>query len=153
MPTSRHHFAVKWLKAFRESAEAVVALYADDFLFEDPILGQSITSKDELLRVFAPYANADTQNGIGINNFRIDEVVGDDRAAIYRWTWNAPTATAFVGIPTGGKVPGTRGITFHIYDADGRIKREASFWDVVTAVRDLGQPTDPFSVSHSAALV
>ena len=32
-----HFFAVKWLKAFRESPEAVVALYADEFLFEDPI--------------------------------------------------------------------------------------------------------------------
>ena len=148
-----HAFAVKWLKAFRESAEAVVALYADDFLFEDPILGQSITSKDELLRVFAPYANADTENGIGINNFRIDEVVGDDKAAIYRWTWRAPTAAAFVGVPTNGKIPGARGITFHIYDADGRIKREESFWDCATAVRDLGLPVDPISVSKSAALV
>lgn len=148
-----HAFAVKWLKAFRESAEAVVALYADDFLFEDPILGQSITSKDELLRVFAPYANADTENGIGINNFRIDEVVGDDKAAIYRWTWQAPTAAAFVGVPTNGKVPGARGITFHIYDADGRIKREESFWDCATAVRDLGLPVDPTAVAAAPALV
>ncbi|MDW5611870.1 MULTISPECIES: nuclear transport factor 2 family protein [Mycolicibacterium] len=148
-----HTFAVKWLKAFRESPEAVVALYADDFLFEDPILGQSITSKEELLRVFAPYANADTENGIGINNFRIDEVVGDDRAAIYRWTWQAPSATAFVGVPTNGKVPGTRGITFHIYDTDGRIKREESFWDVSTAVRDLGLPVDPSAVAKAPALV
>lgn len=148
-----HAFAVKWLKAFRESAEAVVALYADDFLFEDPILGQSITSKDELLRVFAPYANKDVENGIGINNFRIDEVVGDDKAAIYRWTWQAPTAAAFVGVPAGGKVPGTRGITFHIYDADGRIKREESFWDCATAVRDLGLPVDPTAVAKARVLV
>lgn len=148
-----HAFAVKWLKAFRESAEAVVALYADDFLFEDPILGQSITSKDELLRVFAPYANKDTENGIGINNFRIDEVVGDEKAAIYRWTWQAPTATAFVGVPTNGKVPGARGITFHIYDSEGRIKREESFWDCATAVRDLGLPVDPTAVAKARALV
>lgn len=148
-----HAFAVKWLKAFRESAEAVVALYADDFLFEDPILGQSITSKDELLRVFAPYANADTANGIGINNFRIDEVVGDEHAAIYRWTWQAPTAAAFVGVPTNGKVPGARGITFHIYDSDGRIKREESFWDCATAVRDLGLPVDPTAVATLPARV
>lgn len=148
-----HAFAVKWLKAFRESAEAVVALYADGFLFEDPILGQSITDREELLRVFAPYANADESNGIGINNFRIDEVVGDDKAAIYRWTWVAPTAAAFVGVPANGKVPGTRGITFHIYDENGLIKREESFWDCATAVRDLGLPVDPSSVAKSAALV
>jgi steroid delta-isomerase-like uncharacterized protein len=148
-----HAFAVKWLKAFRESPEAVVALYADDFLFEDPILGQSITSKDDLLRVFAPYANADTGNGIGINNFRIDEVVGDNRSAIYRWTWRAPTATAFIGIPTNGKIPGSRGITFHIYDDDGRITEEHSFWDAASAVAELGQPVTPGSVTHSPALV
>lgn len=148
-----HTFAVKWLKAFRTSPEAVVALYADDFLFEDPILGQRITSREELLRVFAPYANKDTENGVGINNFRIDEVVGDERAAIYRWTWQAPTAAAFVGVPTNGKVPGARGITFHIYDGDGRIKREASFWDVSSAVRDLGLPVDPTAVAKSPALV
>jgi steroid delta-isomerase-like uncharacterized protein len=148
-----HTFAVKWLKAFRESPEAVVALYADDFLFEDPILGQTITSREDLLRVFAPYANADTENGIGINNFRIDEVVGDAKAAIYRWTWRAPTATAFIGIPTNGLVPGARGITFHIYDADGKIKREESFWDAATAVAELGQPVDPTAVSKIGALV
>ena len=148
-----HTFAVKWLKAFRESPEAVVALYAEGFLFEDPILGQSITSREELLRVFAPYANADTENGIGINNFRIDEVVGDEKAAIYRWTWQAPTAAAFVGVPTGGRVPGARGITFHIYDESGLIKREASFWDVTSAVSDLGLPVDPSAVAKLPALV
>lgn len=148
-----HSFAVKWLKAFRESPEAVVALYADEFLFEDPILGQSITSKDELLRVFAPYANKDTENGIGINKFRIDEVVGDERSAIYRWTWEAPTATAFVGVPANGVVPGSRGITFHIYNDEGLIVKEASLWDVASAVAELGQPVEPRSVTKPAVLV
>ncbi|PPI89274.1 ketosteroid isomerase-related protein [Nocardia nova] len=146
-----HTFAIKWLKAFRESPEAVVALYADDFLFEDPILGQKITDKQELLRVFAPYANKDTENGIGINNFRIDEVVGDEKSAIYRWTWEAPTATAFVGVPTNGKVPGSRGITFHVYNDEGLIVKEASLWDVATSVAELGQPIQPRSVTKSLA--
>ncbi|WP_067681973.1 ketosteroid isomerase-related protein [Nocardia miyunensis] len=143
-----HAFAIKWLKAFRDSPEAIVALYADGFLFEDPILGQKITDRDELLRVFAPYANKDTENGIGINNFRIDEVVGDEKSAIYRWTWTAPTATAFVGVPTNGKVPGARGITFHVYDDEGLIVKEASLWDVATAVGELGLPIEPRSVAN-----
>ncbi|MCU1647645.1 MAG: hypothetical protein JWN03_7920 [Nocardia sp.] len=144
-----HTFAIKWLKAFRESPEAVVALYADDFVFEDPILGQTITDKADLLRVFAPYANKDPENGIGINNFRIDEVVGDEKSAIYRWTWEAPTATAFVGVPTNGKVPGSRGITFHVYNDEGLIVKEASLWDVATAVAELGLPIEPHSVAKS----
>lgn len=148
-----HTFAIKWLKAFRESPEAVVALYADEFLFEDPILGQRITDKEDLLRVFAPYANKDTENGIGINNFRIDEVVGDATSAVYRWTWSAPTATAFVGVPTNGKVPGARGITYHQYNAEGLIVKEASLWDVATAVAELGQPITPRAVAEMPALV
>ena len=32
-----YNFAVKWLKAFRESPEAVCKLYDDDFIFEDVI--------------------------------------------------------------------------------------------------------------------
>ncbi|MEN2510114.1 ketosteroid isomerase-related protein [Gordonia polyisoprenivorans] len=149
-----HHFAVRWLKAFRESPEAVVALYADGFLFEDPILGQKITDRDELLRVFAPYANKDVENGIGINNFRIDEVVGDEKSAIYRWTWEAPTATAFVGLPApAGKVPGARGITYHQYNDAGLIQREASLWDIATAAAELGQPVEPRFVTKAPALV
>lgn len=146
-----HYFAVKWLKSFRESPEAVVALYADEFLFEDPILAQKITSKDELLRVFIPYANKDTENGIGINNFRIDEVVGDAKAAIYRWTWEAPSATAFVGVPAGGKIPGTRGLTYHQYNDQGLIVRETSIWDIATAAAELGQPVKPRSVAPAPA--
>lgn len=148
-----HFFAVKWLKAFRESPEAIVALYADEFLFEDPILGQRITDKDELLRVFVPYANKDTENGIGINNFRIDEVVGDEKSAIYRWTWEAPTATAFVGLPANGKVPGTRGLTFHVYNDAGLIVKEASLWDIATAAAELGQPVKPRAVAQLPAFV
>ncbi|CAN5351542.1 nuclear transport factor 2 family protein [soil metagenome] len=132
---SDQSFAVEWLKAFRSSAEDVVALYAEPFSFTDPILDQhGISEREDLLRVFAPYANKDESNGIGINNFRVDEVIGDVDAAVYRWTWEAPTAQAFLGIPTGGATPGTRGITFHVYDSDGKITREESYWDGVTAL-------------------
>src|SRR5690606_33269512 len=93
-----------------------------------------ISDREELTRVFFPYANKDETNGIGINNFRVDEVVGDANGAVYRWTWEAPTAQAFLGIPTPDATPGTRGITFHLYDGDGRIRREESYWDAVTAL-------------------
>ena len=132
---SNQYFAVKWLKAFRSSAEDVVALYAEPFSFTDPILDQhGISSREDLLRVFAPYANTDETNGIGINNFRVDEVIGDEDGAVYRWTWVAPTAQAFLGIPTPDKTPGSRGITFHVYDEDGLISREESYWDAAGAL-------------------
>jgi steroid delta-isomerase-like uncharacterized protein len=134
-----------WLKAFRESAEAVCELYAEDFLFEDLMLGQSITDKGDLARAFAPYANADPDNGIGIHQFRIDEVIGNDDRALIRWTWRAIGAAAFLGIPTNGKVVGTTGHTMHIYQG-GRIKRESTYWDAASVLRDLGQPVSVLGV-------
>lgn len=139
-------FAVMWLKAFRESADKVCELYADEFLFEDLMLGQSITDKASLARAFAPYANDDPGNGIGIHQFRIDEVIGDDDRALIRWTWRAIGAAAFLGVPTNGKVVGTTGHTMHIYEG-GRIKRESTYWDATSVLRDLGQPVSALGVT------
>ena len=138
-------FAVMWLKAFRESADKVCELYADEFLFEDLMLGQSITDKGDLARAFAPYANTDPDNGIGIHQFRIDEVIGDDDRALIRWTWQAIGAAAFLGVPTNGKVVGTTGHTMHVYQG-GRIKRESTYWDATSVLRDLGQPVSALGV-------
>ena len=142
-------FAVEWLKAFRESPEKVCKLYADDFLFEDLMLGQSITDKGELARAFAPYANDDLTNGVGVHHFRIDEVVGDENSALIRWSWIAHGAAAFYGIPTDGKAVGTTGHTFHIYE-NGRIKRESTYWDAASIIQDLGQPVSKLGVSAPA---
>ena len=142
-------FAVLWLKAFRESPEKVCRMYADDFLFEDLMLGQSITDKGELAAAFAPYANTDPHNGVGIHHFRIDEVVGNSESAIIRWTWEAHGAAQFLGVPTNGKVVGTSGLTQHVYE-DGRIKRESTYWDATAALVSLGQPVSSLGVTTPA---
>jgi steroid delta-isomerase-like uncharacterized protein len=142
-------FAVLWLKAFRESPELVSEMYADEFLFEDLMLGQSITDKAELVAAFAPYANADLTNGVGVHHFRIDEVVGNSDSAIIRWTWEAHGAAQFLGVPTDGKVVGTTGLTQHIYE-NGRIKRESTFWDATAVLVALGQPVSPHGVTAPA---
>lgn len=145
----KQRFAILWLKAFRESAEKVAELYADDFLFEDLMLGQSITDKAELVRAFAPYANDDPANGIGIHHFRIDEVIGDENSALIRWTWQAHHADQFFGVPTNGKVVGTTGHTFHVYE-NGRIKRESTYWDAASILADLGVPVSKAGVAAAA---
>jgi steroid delta-isomerase-like uncharacterized protein len=147
-----YRFAVMWLKAFRESAEKVCELYADEFLFEDLMLGQSITDKGDLARAFAPYANADPDNGIGVHQFRIDEVIGNSDRALIRWTWQAIGAAAFLGIPTEGKVVGTTGHTMHIYEG-GRIRRESTYWDAASILRDLGQPVSTRGVTAPRVVV
>lgn len=132
---STHSFAIKWLKSFRSDPEDIVALYADGFHFTDPVLDQhGITDREDLKRVFGPYANKDENNGIGINNFRIDEAHEYEKASVFRWTWEPVKPGAFLGVPVDGKQVRARGITFHQFDDEGRITREESYWDAAGAL-------------------
>jgi steroid delta-isomerase-like uncharacterized protein len=141
-----YRFAVLWLKAFRDSPGKVSELYTDHFLFEDLMLGQSITDKGDLGRAFAPYANADLNNGMGFHQFRIDEFIGDENRGLIRWTWQAHGAAAFLGVPTNGRVVGTSGHTMHVYEG-GKIKRESTYWDAASVLRDLGLPVSTRGVT------
>ncbi len=132
-----YNFGIKWLKAFRSSAEEVSALYEDDgFVFEDVMLDQhNINTKGDLIRNFAPYANKDPEAGIGIHNFKIRSYVGDKRSGLLRWEWAPEHAGSFLGLDVAGKPFQTQGHTFHIYNEAGRIVRESSWWDASQVVR------------------
>jgi steroid delta-isomerase-like uncharacterized protein len=146
-------FAVKWLKAFRTSSEEVCQLYADDFLFEDLMLDQSITDKDDLHRVFAPYANKDPENGIGIHNFRIRSYVGDERSGLIRWEWSPESAAIFLGLDVTNKPFWTQGHTFHVYNEEGKIVRESSWWDAAQVVRSVSDWKPEKNVTPTGAAV
>jgi steroid delta-isomerase-like uncharacterized protein len=138
-----YEFAVKWLKAFRTSPEEICALYADDFLFEDPMLDQhGITDKDDLHRLFAVYANKDRENGIGVHNFRIRGYIGNERRGLISWEWSPEDCASFLGLDVAGKPFWTQGHTWHEYDEEGRIVRESSWWDASAVLRAVG-PVHP----------
>ena len=136
-------FSIRWLKAFRTSPEAVVALYADEFSFSDPMLDQyDINTKPDLTRLFAPYANKDAENGIGIHNFRVRGYVGDRRSGLIRWEWGPDSAAVFLGLDVKDKPFWTQGHTYHEYNEDGRIAFESSWWDAAAVLRGIGMTAD-----------
>jgi steroid delta-isomerase-like uncharacterized protein len=138
-----YRFAIMWLKGFRDSPETVCKLYTDDSLFEDLMLDQSITDKDDLHRVFAPYANRDPDNGIGIHNFRIRSYVGDAHSGLIRWEWTPEHAAVFLGLDVTDKPFWTQGHTFHVYNDEGKIVRESSWWDAAQVVRSVSDQFHP----------
>jgi steroid delta-isomerase-like uncharacterized protein len=135
-------FAVKWLRGFRTSPEEVCALYADDFLFEDWMLDQTITDMEDLHRVFAPYANTDPDNGIGIHNFRIRGYEGDEKSGLIRWEWGPDHAAVFLGLDVANKPFWTQGHTFHVYNDEGKIVKESSWWDASAVLRGIGMAAE-----------
>lgn len=147
-----YSFAVRWLKAFRHSPERIVALYADDFVFEDPILDQfRIDDKGDLSRIFALYANKDTENGYGVHNFRIRGYEGDRKSGLIRWEWSPEHAGNFVGLDVKDKPFITQGHTFHIYNDEGKIVRESSWWDFTPILVQIGYPGVSKSLVPSSA--
>lgn len=130
-------WARMWIKAFAESADKVVDLYADPFLFEDLLLGQQITDKEELRRAFKVFENTDPPGPAGTNVFEVLRYTGDARHGVIEWEWRGRHGGEFLGAPAAGKETYVRGMTFHSYE-NGKITREATFWDAASALRQLG---------------
>jgi steroid delta-isomerase-like uncharacterized protein len=138
-------WAQRWIKTFSESADKAVDLYADSFLFEDLLLGQQITDTEELRRAFKIFENTDPPGPAGTNVFEVLRYTGDARHGVIEWEWRGKHVGEFLGVPAAGKETVVRGMTFHAYE-HGKIVREATFWDAVTALQQLGalQPTVKF---------
>lgn len=96
-----------WIDTFfNGGAEAIVHYYADEFVFEDVTLFQTIDNKDDLYRAFLPFNNAGPDSPAGVHQFdviRYDGGPAGDRRGIARdaapenytpdlWrTWSADT--------------------------------------------------------------
>jgi steroid delta-isomerase-like uncharacterized protein len=64
---------------------------------------------------------------------------------VIEWEWRGRHVGEFLGVSAAGKQTVVRGMTLHTYE-NGKIVREATFWDAVTALRQLGalKPTAEF---------
>jgi steroid delta-isomerase-like uncharacterized protein len=61
-----------WIDTFfNGGAEAIVHYYAEDFVFEDVTLFQTIDNKDDLYRAFLPFDNAGPDSPAGIHQFDV----------------------------------------------------------------------------------
>jgi len=128
-------WAQAWLDAFGHTTEKAVSLYADDFTFEDVILQQRITDKQQLHTFFTNFAN--TNPALGVHTFTVNSYTGTAKSGTIQWSWKAQHAGDFMGFPAGGRETVTRGMTLHVY-RDGKIISETTLWDVAAVLRQLG---------------
>jgi steroid delta-isomerase-like uncharacterized protein len=138
-------WAHRRIKIFSENTDKVVDLYAAPFVFEDLLLGQQITDKEELRRAFKVSENADPPGPAGTNVFDVLSYTGDAHHGILEWIWHGKHVGEFLSVPAAGKETTIRGMTFHTYE-NRKIVREATFWDAVSALQQIGalKPTVEF---------
>ena len=77
-----------WIDTFfTGGAEAIIHYYADEFVFEDVTLFQTITDKEDLYRAFLPFANEGPDSPAGVHQFdviRYDGGLAGDRRGVAR---------------------------------------------------------------------
>ena len=139
--------AQRWVTALTSDTDAVVALYADDVVYDDhrdvDHVFDTATSKEQVHRRLAPFANTDHDSGLGVHHFEVLDVIethGSNGAAALSilWRWTGEHLESFRGVPAAGHTLSTRGQTWHQFDADGKVDRESTFWTDVPVYRQLG---------------
>src|SRR5437899_165256 len=61
----------EWIRTFFERATKIIDFYADEFVFEDVSLFQTIDDKKELYAAFVPFENKDPDSPIGVHWFDV----------------------------------------------------------------------------------
>lgn len=81
-----------WIDTFyNRGAAEIVHYYADDFVFEDVTLFQTINNKEDLYRAFLPFGNAGPDSPGGVHQFDIIRYDGG--------LTSTPRGAARAGIP------------------------------------------------------
>jgi|SRR5882724_12168530 len=135
MPTSdSERMLDDWAMAWTSNdPERVLALFADDCVFEDVTFGVVARGKEEL-RSFASDAFAAVPDfKYGLTN----RFVASQWAAI-EWVMSGTHKGDFPGMPaTGKRFLSVRGSTILELEA-GKIRRESDYWDAATFMKQVG---------------
>jgi steroid delta-isomerase-like uncharacterized protein len=112
----------------------VAALYADDALFEEVVLGGGVAHNPDELRAYAGEVFA------AFSSFALTPTTGfasGDRVAA-EWVITGSYTGQFGELPPGtGQPVEFRGATF-LELADGQIRRDSEYWDAATLLAQVG---------------
>ena len=135
-------WAKRWIGSFGD-VEKAMEFYAEECDFRDfPLEHFFHNDKPGLARAFAPFGNADPDNGQGIHSFEVLEFRGDERSAIILFGWTARHCDSFFGLPNPDRRElRTVGMSYHEY-RDGQIVREYVHSDQIHVVQALGYPVE-----------
>jgi steroid delta-isomerase-like uncharacterized protein len=126
-------WAIAWSSSDSKDPERVLALFADDCVFEDVTFGVVARGKDEL-RTFANRAFA----AVPDFKYGLTSRFATSQWAAIEWVMSGTHQGDFPGIPATGKpFSAVRGSTILELEA-GKIRRESDYWDAATFMKQVG---------------
>ncbi len=126
-------WATAWSSSDSGDPEDVLALFADDCIFEDVTFGVVAHGKEEL-RAFANRAFA----AVPDFSYGLQSSFATTKWAVIEWVMSGTHRGDFPGIPaTGERFSAVRGSTILELEA-GKIRRESDYWDAATFMKQVG---------------
>ena len=124
-----HEWARRWSE---HDVDQLVALFTDDVVYEDVTLGAGNRGKQQLRAFvrgfFVGFPDA-------VFELTTSFVAGD--RGVGEWVVRATHRGDLLGLRATGKTINVRGATV-VELADGKIRRNSDYWDMATALRQIG---------------
>jgi steroid delta-isomerase-like uncharacterized protein len=126
-------WAIAWSSSANNDPERVLALFADDCLFEDATFGVVVRGKEALRRYVTGAFAAVPDFTYGV----LRRFAAGPWAAI-EWTMSGTHTGDWPGMPaTGRRFSSVRGTSILELEA-GKIRRESDYWDAATVMKQVG---------------
>ncbi len=126
-------WAMAWSSIDNKDPERVLALFADDCVYEDVTLGVGVRGKEKL-RSFVSRAFA----GIPDFKYGVTSRFAASQWAVIEWVMSGTHTGDFPGMPaTGKRFSSVRGASILELQA-GKIRRESDYWDTATFMKQVG---------------
>jgi steroid delta-isomerase-like uncharacterized protein len=126
-------WAMAWSSDENDDPERVLALFADDCVFEDVTFGVVARGKEEL-RSFVNRAFA----AVPDFKYGLTSRFAASQWAVIEWVMSGTHTGDFPGIPaTGRRFSSVRGASILELEG-GKIRRESDYWDAATFMKQVG---------------
>jgi steroid delta-isomerase-like uncharacterized protein len=126
-------WALAWSSTENTDLERVLALFADDGVFEDATFGVVVRGKEDLRRYVRGAFAAVPDFTYGVTS----RFAASQWAAI-EWVMSGTHKGDFPGMPaTGKRFSSVRGVSILELEA-GKIRRESDYWDAATFMKQVG---------------
>jgi steroid delta-isomerase-like uncharacterized protein len=129
-------WAFAWSSSINNDPERVLALFADDGMYEDVTSGAVVRGKEDLRRyLIGAFATIpDFTFGV-LRRFAAGPWVAIE------WTISGTNSRDWAGMPaTGKRFASVRGTSILELEA-GKIRRQSDYWDAATVMKQLGLPS------------
>ena len=126
-------WAIAWSSSANNDPERVLALFADDGMYEDVTTGVVVRGKEELRRyLIGAFAT------IPDFTFSVLRRFASGRWAAIEWTMSGTNRGDWAGMPaTGKRFASVRGTSILELE-DGKIRRQSDYWDAATVMQQVG---------------